>query len=429
MKRFLSGFVGLLVASALGSCGSDNNDSNPIGDLGKNLCGLTCPDEGIDDGNASISGTPEIDAFFGAVLNFESAANGVSDGIQGQLNAIKADFGIDGKTKLADGLKAQFDANLEAGIKVDYQPAQCSVDAQATLEASAKCDASVMGGKAEVECKGSCEVEASASASCDANADLYCTVTAPSVKCEGECQGSCDVELTAAAKCEGTCNGSCDGTCSAYSDKEGTKCAGTCSGMCKGTCSAEIMGKATCMGSCRGECTAKPGSAGCEGAVHAECRAHADASIMCSGGCTGDFEPPKVKAECEATAKAQASVNVQCTPPQLAVHYGLKADADVKFQAALKSLIDVRLPALYQAVGKANVVAKAGDSLGVAASGAVMSAANTLKTTDNVKIAYGVGCAIDQLPKAKRIVSDAASKLNTQLMAAGDVSKVIGIGG
>jgi hypothetical protein len=433
MNRLLT-FLGLAALTVVTStCGTDEH-GNPIDPL-KQLCGFTCPGDTVDDvkiggvaeGNASISGISEVDAFFSATIAFQTAANGVSDGIQAQLDLIKADFGITGD--LAAGLKTAFDANLEAGVKFEYQPARCAIDAQATLEASAKCDAKVSGGKAVVDCKGSCEAEVTAMAKCDASAELYCTVTAPEIKCEGECQGSCTAELKAAAKCDGTCHGKCDGTCSAFSDKEGTMCAGSCSGMCMGSCEAQLAASAKCEGTCRGECTAKPASAGCEGAVHAECRAKADATFKCEGQCTGDFEPPEVSAECKASAKAQASVNVECTPPRLDVRYAFKASADAKFKAALTALLDVRLPALLQASGKAKVVARAGEGLGVAATGAVKGAADTLRAEAKLKVYYSLKCALDELPKAKTLIQTSSDKLTNKLNDSKKVTDMLGLMG
>lgn len=431
MNRLIK-FLGLAALVAVTStCGTDE-DGNPIDPL-KQLCGFTCPGDTVDDvkiggvaeGNASISGIAQVDAFFSATIAFESAADGVSEGIQAQLDLIKADFGITGD--LAAGLKTAFDANLEAGVDFVYEPARCAVDAQATLEASAKCDATVSGGKAVVDCKGSCEAEVSAMAKCDANAELYCTVTAPEIKCEGECSGSCTAELKAAAKCDGTCRGSCDGTCSAYSDKEGTQCAGSCSGMCMGSCEAQLAASAKCEGTCRGECTAKPASAGCEGSVRAECRAKADATFKCEGQCTGDFEPPEVSAECKASAKAQASVNVECTPPRLDVRYAFKANADVKFKAALTALLDVRLPALLQATGKAKIVAKAGEGLGVAATGAVKGAVDKIRAEAELKAFYSLKCALDELPKARTIIQSSTDKLSDRLSDSKKVTDMLGL--
>lgn len=440
MKRFVYRFVGLSALLSLGACGGndsnsgDGGTSNGSGSVLAKTCGLGCPGDtvegvklaGVAEGNASISGIQQVDSFFAAVLNFQSAANGVSDGIQAQLDAIRADFGIKADANLKTELKTQFDANLTAAIKIDYEPAHCAVDAMATLEASAKCDATVSGGKAEVECKGSCEAEVSADVKCDANADLRCTVTAPDVKCEGDCRGTCTAKLDAAAKCEGTCNGDCSGSCSAYSDSAGTKCAGTCDGMCKGSCDVQLAAEASCSGTCHGECTVTKPMGGCDGGIRAECRAKADASFSCSGKCTGEFEPPMVSAECEASAKAQASVNVQCTPPRLAVSYGFKANADVKFKAALKTLVDVRLPKLLEAVGKAKLVAKAGEGLGVAATGAVKGALDA-NAKLNVKAIVGVECALHELPKAKTAVSDAADNLSDKLMTSKNITDMLGI--
>lgn len=430
MKSFTK-FLGLAAFALLATCTDENG--NPV-DPVKQLCGFTCPGDKVDgvkiggvaDGNASITGVAKVDAFFAATINFQSAANDVSNGIQDQLNLIKADFGIT-EGSLADGLEKQFQANLQAGVKYEYQPARCAIDAQATLEASAKCDAEVSGGTATVECKGSCAAEVTAEAKCDVDADLYCTVSGPEIDCQGECQGSCTAELTAEAKCDGTCRGTCSGNCSAYSDSGATQCAGTCEGMCKGSCEAKLAAAAKCEGKCHGECTAKPPTAGCEGAVRAECRAHANATFECKGKCTGDFEPPKVEADCSATAKAQASVNVQCSPPRLGVTYAFKLDADPKFKSALTTLLDVRLPALLQATGKAKIVATAGDGLRVAANGAVKSSVDTLKSKTSFKVKYGLLCAADQLDDAEDMISQATDTLSDRMMDAKAVSAKVGL--
>jgi hypothetical protein len=119
-------------------------------------------------------------------------------------------------------------------------------------------------------------------------------------------------------------------------------------------------------------------------------------------------------------------VNVQCTPPHLAVNYGLKADANPTFKAALTSLIDVRLPALLEATSRAKLVAQAGDGLGVAASGAVNGAITTLKGKLKLKQLNGLDCAVQELPKAKALVSDAADNLTTKLNASKQVVAMLG---
>lgn len=424
MNRFIVKLLGLIaVYTLITSCGEDGKD--PISQVA-NLCGFTCG-AGIADGNTSISGIQQVDSFFEAVVNFESAAGGVSSGIQAELDAIKADFGIDAQTGLAAGLKAKFDANLDAKLAVSYEPARCAVDAQATLEASAKCDVEVMKGTATVQCKGSCEAAINADVDCSANAELYCTATAAQLECKGECQGSCELEGAAAVDCSGTCTGKCDGTCTAFSDKDGTMCAGQCTGKCMGKCKAEFAAKASCMGKCTGECTAKPPTAKCEGSVRAECRAKADATFECKARCTGDFEPPSVKAECEASAKAQASLHVECSPPRLAIQSSIKASADAQFKAAMRVLVDVRLPALLQAVGKGKVVAQAGEDLGLAAKGAVDGAVKALEAKAKLRAAFGLGCAIKQLDSAKDIVEGSFDELNGRLMAARDLTVMLGL--
>jgi hypothetical protein len=122
-----------------------------LGELGS-ICGLACPGQknekgveikGVAEGNAAISGVPSVDAFFAAVIKFQGSANGVAGGIKGQLDAIKGDFGIDAKTDVVAGLDAAFKANLEAGFKVEAEPAHCDVDVDATLEARARCEGEV----------------------------------------------------------------------------------------------------------------------------------------------------------------------------------------------------------------------------------------------------------------------------------------------
>lgn len=427
MNRF-NKFLGLVALTLAASCGEDGGVPGI-----REICGFTCPGDTVDgvkiggvaEGNASISGVPSVDAFFSATIAFQSAADSVSDGIQAELDLIKADFGIEGD--LAAGLKAAFDANLEAGVKFEYQPPKCAVDAEATLEASAKCDASVSGGKVEVDCKGSCEAEVDVDVDCDASAELYCTVTAPEIECEGECQGSCTVDASAGLECEGTCHGECDGECSVTTDAEGNECAGTCKGMCMGSCETQLTASAKCEGTCRGECTAKAPEASCEGAVKAECRASGDATFKCQGRCEGDFEPPMVSAECKASAKAQASVNIECTPPRLGMTYEFKLDADPKFKAALTSLIDVRLPALLKARSKAKLVANAGEGLRVAADGAVKSAVNKLKADFSLKLAFSLQCALEQLPAASKMIEDATDSLTDRLNDTESVTDMLGL--
>jgi len=441
-----AGAAGCDVASASTGRGVGVSEQALTGDDLLKACGLVCPGDtdekgvkllGIADGNAAISGVPSVDAFFASVIHFQGAATGVAGGIKAQLDAIRGDFGIAAGADLNAMLKAQISANIEGALKVDAEPAKCEADVHATLEAQAHCDASFTPGKLMVECKGGCDMDVSAEVKCDANADLECTVTPPELKCMGKCQGSCNVQLDVAAACSGTCTGECMGTCSAYA-KEGSAaatCAGQCSGMCKGTCETQLAAKADCMGQCKGECTLTNPSAGCKGAVHATCRAKADAKIMCDGKCDADIEPPMAKAECQASAKAEAKINVQCTPPRLAVSYKLKGGAGVdlvaqaKFEAALKTLASVRLPALMAEIKRGSTVSDAGAGL-VASAGGAVTAAFTTGAADgklSLKAKFGLKCGLDELPKVGDVITKSTIDLKAQLKAAGDLTTALNV--
>ncbi len=446
MKRFSYMLVGLTLLGLSGSCGTDEN-GDPIIPGGKiveeiaKACGLACPGDkdsegveikGVLEGNASISGVAKVDAFFASVNNFRGAADGVSAGIEAQLKLIKADFGIAANADLATELKAKVAANVEGSLVIDYQPPVCAVDASATLEASARCEAEVNPGSVMVECKGSCELEASAELKCDAGAELNCTFTGPTVDCQGECSGTCEAKVDVAAKCEGTCRGECSGNCSAYSDSGATQCSGACDGMCKGTCEAKASASAKCMGTCRGECTLSGPDAKCEGSAHAECKAMASGSVMCKGKCEGDIEPPSASAECKASAKAEAKLNVQCTPPRLAASYRLKAGVDAKaqadFEAGIRTLISVRLPALTAAIKRGESVGQAGEDLALAANAAVKTSVNAaIKGNLGIRASFGLACAAKELPKVEMAVADSADRLTDNLNAGIKVTTALGM--
>ncbi|HET8934664.1 MAG TPA: hypothetical protein VFN67_14545, partial [Polyangiales bacterium] len=260
----------------------------------------------------------------------------------------------------------------------------------------------------------------------------------PEVKCEGECTGTCSVELSAAASCTGTCHGECSGDCSAYVMNTSGKaeCAGSCTGMCKGSCDVDVSADASCSGKCRGECTVtKDAMAGCEGGLRAQCRGKAGAAIKCDTKCDGEFEPPEVDVKCKAKVHADAKLNVKCTPPRVAFNYHLKASAfaDLKarlrFEAALKSLIDVRLPALKVAVARSKSVSEAGADLSAAATGAFKDAVAQAKGKSgvDVKFVFGLGCAAEQLDDVKKIIDDSTKAVSTSLTAAGKIQTALKI--
>jgi hypothetical protein len=447
MKRFSYCIVGLSILGLAGSCGKDGEPPDIGGaaaDIAREAarqCGIACPGDkdiegetikGVLEGNASISGVAKVDAFFASANNFRGAADSVSSGIEAQVRLIRGDFGIAASANLKTELEANVKANIEGSLVIDYQPPKCAVDASATIEASAKCEAEVNPGKVEIECKGSCELEAGAELKCDASADLQCTFTGPTVDCKGECSGTCEVKADVAVACSGTCKGECSGNCSAYSDSGAAQCAGSCDGMCKGTCEAKAEASAKCMGTCRGECKVTGAAADCMGSAHAECKAKANASVMCKGKCEGDFEPPSASAECKASAKAEAKLNVQCTPPTLAARYKLKAGVDVmaqaQFEAALKTLVTARLPALVAALERGKSIGEAGEDLSVAAGAAVKASVTAATKLDaGVRVWFGLGCAAKELPKVEMALSDSSDRLVDALNAGATITAAFGM--
>jgi hypothetical protein len=435
-----------LIATQLSGCAQDAHAAEPnvavtaqsqsaLEDLAEQ-CGLdiNCEAGGIAEGNVNISGVASVDAFFTSVISFQTTALNVSGGIEAQLEAIRGDFGIEAGTSLEAGIQAQIDANIEGELSIEAEPARCSADISATLDAKARCEGEVDPGSVMVECSGSCEVEASAEVMCDASAELKCTIVPPNLECEGSCQGSCEANLEVAASCSGTCRGSCSGSCDAYAGTEmgaGAECAGKCDGMCEGTCETEVAGEATCEGKCKGECTLTNPEGGCEGAIRAECKAEANAMVMCEGRCDGEVNPPMVKAECEASVKADAKMNVQCTPPRLAINYELRAggnvdvDAQARFVAAVESL-RVRLPALLVSLKRANLALEAGADLGASAQAAIEGAADA-NAMANARFFVGMKCAVAEIPNIAPVISDATSKLQGSLTASAELTGALGL--
>lgn len=407
-------------------CGEDS----PLGDIAEQ-CGLTCPaeGEGIVAGNFAISGVASIDAFFSSVVTFSAKANMVAGNINGELARIKARLGLEANATPAQvkaAIIANFDLDANAGLVIKYQQPRCEVSAEATIEATARCDASVTPGTASVQCSGSCEVEGSVMAMCSGSATAKCVGQAngPMLECTGECSGTC--ELTAAATCEGTCKGSCDGTCSAeVMNSEGeAECNGTCEGECQGTC--EMTAKGTCEGQCKGECEYTPpmGSVECEAGATVRCEASAMGSVECKGKCDGEITPPMAKAECQASAKAEAEVNVECTPPQLALEYefngSASAETRLEFEAFLRGFVD-SYGRIVAELERADVVLAAGADIADAAVDALDASFNAA-AEGSLKAKVGVGCAFVELDAVPGVITTASQKLEGSISAAASMT-------
>jgi hypothetical protein len=417
-------------SAAVTGCGEEG--AGPLGDLAEQ-CGLSCDEEAVLNGNASISGVQNIDAFFGAVVNFKAAAGELSADMRAELDAIAVSVGVEKGAAGADiaaAVQAKFAANVQGGVNIDYQPAQCNVSAKASVEATAKCDASVDPGSVEVECHGSCEakVEADGTFDCGAEVEAGCKLNAPKLDCEGKCEGSCKLDV--AAECTGTCQGTCTGECSA-TNADGS-CNGTCDGECQGTC--QMKGDASCSGSCTGSCIVEPANGSCEANATAHCDASASASaeVKCEGECKGDVNPPSAKAECQASAKAEAEIKAECTPPQLAISYTLSANVEGNAQA--KAEFEAWLTgfkAHYSGVialsAKVEQLVDVSADLTAAAGGAVKGSFEVAAEGDvDFKTGAGLVCAIANLEHVASVVGDAVGEVNASGSAAAEFQSELG---
>ena len=397
-------------------------------------CGLTCPSEGVLQGNASISGVARVDAFFGAVVSVRDASLSVSNDVRAELEGLAATLGVaDYRTKPIDQLatevkaaiQAKIQANVQGNLTVKYQPPRCQADIELTAKAHAECEANVDPGSVQVQCMGSCEVSAEVAAMCQANGNLKCEGQAPNFVCNGTCQGSC--QTNGAVECSGTCNGTCTGTCSVKNANG--QCAGTCTGTCNGECKLEAGG--TCNGRCEGTCAYTPPAGGCEANATAKCDASAQANVQCQGKCEGEVKPPMASAECNASVEARAKAEVQCDPPQLTIDYQLRtavelnANARAEFRAWLEGF-RTRFAAMLAAQAKLRSVATAAQNLKVAGEGAVQASFDTL-ADGNLKAKIGVACAIQQLPSSGMAMEQAVTEATASLNAVASIGTAVGV--
>jgi modification target Cys-rich repeat protein len=108
-------------------------------------------------------------------------------------------------------------------------------------------------------------------------------------KAAAECEGKASADI--GATCSGVCNGKCDGTCAGKAGTGGS--GGDCNGECKGTC-------------------------------HGTCEGHADVNAS---------------AQCRTNATVRASVDMDCTEPELEVSFDAKASLDKsKAEMVIKAL-------------------------------------------------------------------------------------------
>lgn len=434
--------LGLLCGVAMGSV----QGCDP-GDLAKQ-CGLVCPDEGILEGNASISGVANVDAFFSAVINVRNAALTVSGSVRAELEGMAASLEIEGAGEMTlpelsaavkAGIEAKLSAAVDGGLTIKYQPPKCEADLEVSVKAAAECDVEADPGMIEAKCEGSCEVSAEVAAMCEAMGTLECEGQAPNFECMGTCSGSCQLEVAAA--CEGTCNGSCDAECSVCAggncnvDGQGvtTNCAGQCMGSCGGECKLEAGGN--CEGRCEGSCKYEAPSGGCEANATAKCDVSAMADAKCEGKCEGSVEPPMVKAECQASVDAKAKAEIVCTPPSLTVDFQFSAaiEGDANAKAEFKAWLEgfkARFSALLAVRAKLDFVAEAAADLVASADGAVKTSIETALDGDvDLKAKIGLGCALSASADVGAALNDARGELTASVSAFAEVGGAVGAGG
>ena len=416
-----SALVPLVLCAMVAPLGGGGCDE--VADLAEQ-CGLVCPDEGVLEGNASISGIASVDAFFSAVVDAKGAADGVSASVRTELDAIAQGVGLAAGASPADiraALEAKIAASVTGGLTVAYEPRRCEASVEVTANAAASCQANVDPGSIEVTCEGTCTIDASAQAQCAASGGLTCRGQAPNLACDGSCTGSCALDV--AATCSGTCRGVCSGgTCSVV-DVNGN-CNGACSGTCQGTC--ELSGGGTCAGRCEGTCEYTPPSGVCDAGAEARCSATAEANVKCKGGCDGKATPPSVSAECQA----KASANVECRPPSVEITWQFKAGLDAQAQAEFRAWVGtfkVRLAGLLAAAAKVDVVLDASQNLVAAASGAVKGAVDQASASEDLKLSIGAGCALLELPDVGATLNGSIQSLGASADAVVQIKAGIGL--
>jgi hypothetical protein len=110
------------------------------------LCAANCADEGVADGNASITGSVAIDSFFRSVINFRTVAIGVTADIQAELDGIQGAFGLSDADVTKSGnlgaaIKAKLEGDFKAKLTIKAQAPKCEVDAKIAASVTAECQA------------------------------------------------------------------------------------------------------------------------------------------------------------------------------------------------------------------------------------------------------------------------------------------------
>ena len=360
---------GVLVPVLSGGCGAAgalSGAASNVPGVGGKCPDLTKPEEIL---AFDFATNFKLKADVGLKLRAATAAavelKGFADQIDADLKSgcgpIAKDLGTgadfkDGKSACEAAIKGigDFKAKLggSAKLSLNVKPPRCQADMNVYADCAGKCDPSISGGKAKVECE-----PGKLSGKCDANCEGTCDMSAGG-KCDGTCNGSCDAEVKGVS-CSGKCNGKCDGK-----DSKGASCAGQCDGKCEG---GSIQGE--CKGKCGGDCKLKA-SAKCDGNCTGKCSVE-----MKAPKCTGEVEPPKMSADCKAHCDSSVSAKMECTPATVGL--AVTGAADAKAFETLKATLEKNLPLVLKvAIGMGDRAAKIAGNAKAIADGAVSTIAS-----------------------------------------------------
>jgi len=169
----------------------------------------------------------KLKAFLEAVKELDAQAKGTMEIVVGGCKTMAKELGMSGvdsmePKELCNKVWAEYNNGLKtavkgkAAFKVEYKPAVCRINVEATADIAAKCEG-----------KASADVGASCSGTCNGT-------------CEGKCAGGAKAGGGGAAgggECHGQCNGTCKGKCEGHAD---VKASGECKAKAEAHASANM---------------------------------------------------------------------------------------------------------------------------------------------------------------------------------------------
>ena len=418
-RRRLASLLGanlLLGSGALAFVGCD-----PEPTPAPESCERSCPDAGLDAGNTAISGVPSIDAFFGAVIDFEAASARVSADLRRELDAIAVGLGLSVNASVTE-IRAALEAQLALaadGLQLHQGETRCYADFEASVAAAAECSVETPVRALGVECMGSCEVEGGVMASCEEEATLECVGRAAKLECAGACTGTC--QLSEPSACAGICRGQCEGECTVV-DADGV-CAGACAGLCSGACELRVGGP--CEGACVGECAYTRSDGACELGELTRCTSAPGRA--CPGRCDGEPVLPVSRAECEPVIATRAGADLECAPPAVELTWQWKPSfTDPASQASFRAWVYTlrrQLSSLAATSEKAERLAEIAASFAADIGDIVQPEIEALRDDDDgrARERAGASCALENLSEATRRLELASEQLTRSLLDAAEI--------